>query len=103
LGCAGWVLDLGARQLLDSQGLEVVLTSGEFDLLKALVEHAGRVLSRDFLLEATRRREAGPFDRTIDVQVGRLRRKLGDDAAQPQLIKSVRGAGYILVPTVSPR
>ena len=103
LGFAGWVLDLGARQLLDSQGLEVVLTSGEFDLLKALVEHAGRVLSRDFLLEATRRREAGPFDRTIDVQVGRLRRKLGDDAAQPQLIKSVRGAGYILVPTVSPR
>lgn len=59
------------------------------------------MLSRDFLLEHTRGREAGPFDRTIDVQVGRLRKKLEPDAAEPQLIKSVRGAGYILVPAVS--
>jgi two-component system OmpR family response regulator len=59
------------------------------------------VLSRDFLLEQTRGREAGPFDRTIDVQVGRLRRKLDDDADQPQLIKSVRGAGYLFVPPVT--
>jgi two-component system, OmpR family, response regulator len=59
------------------------------------------VLSRDFLLAQTRGREAGPFDRTIDVQVGRLRRKLEPDAQAPQLIKSVRGAGYILVPPVS--
>jgi two-component system OmpR family response regulator len=58
------------------------------------------VLSRDFLLESTRGREAAPFDRTIDVQVGRLRRKLEPDAAEPQIIKSVRGAGYILVPAV---
>jgi len=78
----------------------VPLTRGEFDLLRTLAQHPGRVLSRDFLLEATRGREAGPFDRTIDVQVGRLRRKLEPDAAEPQIIKSVRGAGYILVPPV---
>jgi two-component system OmpR family response regulator len=59
------------------------------------------VLSRDFLLESTRGREAAPFDRTIDVQVGRLRKKLEPDAVEPQLIKSVRGAGYILMPAVA--
>jgi len=80
----------------------VALTSGEFDLLVAFARHPGRVLSRDFLLEHTRGREAGPFDRTIDVQVGRLRKKLETDVDNPQLIKSVRGAGYILVPAVSP-
>jgi two-component system OmpR family response regulator len=66
-----------------------------------LVENAGRVLSRDFLLEQTRGREAGPFDRTIDVQVGRLRKKLEVNVDDPQIIKSVRGAGYILVAPVS--
>ena len=66
-------------------------------LLAVFARHPGRVLSRDFLLEQTRGREAGPFDRTIDVQVGRLRRKLDDDAAEPRLLKSVRGAGYVLV------
>ena len=100
---AGWVLELDARRLLDAQGREMALTTGEFDLLKTLASHAGRVLSRDFLLGATRGREAGPFDRTIDVQVGRLRRKIEADAASPQIIKSVRGAGYILVPPVSPQ
>ncbi len=83
------------------QAHEVALTSGEFDLLSIFVSHPGRVLSRDFLLEQTRGREAGPFDRTIDVQVGRLRKKLERDADDPQIIKSVRGAGYILVPTVT--
>jgi two-component system OmpR family response regulator len=78
----------------------VVLTSGEFDLLCVFARHAGRVLSRDFLLELTRGREAGPFDRTIDVQVGRLRRKLESDPDDPQIIKSVRGAGYLFVPRV---
>ena len=78
----------------------MALTSGEFDLLCTFAQHPGRVLSRDFLLESTRGREAAPFDRTIDVQVGRLRRKLEPDAAEPQIIKSVRGAGYILVPAV---
>ena len=79
----------------------MALTGGEFDLLRVFAEHAGRVLSRDFLLEQTRGREAGPFDRTIDVQVGRLRKKLETDAQTPQIIKSVRGAGYILVPPVA--
>lgn len=98
---AGWELDLAARRLLDPQGREVGLTSGEFDLLRTFARHPGRVLSRDFLLERTRGREAAPFDRTIDVQVGRLRKKLEADPEDPQLIKSVRGAGYILVPVVS--
>ena len=69
-------------------------------MLCALVLNPGRVLSRDFLLEQTRGREAAPFDRTIDVQVGRLRRKLEADAENPQIIKSVRGAGYIFVAAV---
>nr|WP_316642902.1 response regulator transcription factor [uncultured Roseateles sp.] len=98
---AGWQLDIAARQLLDAQGQEVALTGGEFDLLSAFAQHPGRVLSRDFLLEHTRGREAAPFDRTIDVQVGRLRKKLEADAEHPQLIKSVRAAGYILVPPVT--
>ena len=97
---AEWELDLAARRLLDAAGQEVSLTGGEFDLLAVFVAHAGRVLSRDFLLEQTRRREAAPFDRTIDVQVGRLRKKLEVDVDDPQIIKSVRGAGYILVSPV---
>ncbi|MEO8921766.1 MAG: response regulator transcription factor [Caldimonas sp.] len=99
---AGWELDLGARRLVDSTGREIALTSGEFDLLRVFLESAGRVLSRDFLLERTRGRKGAPFDRTIDVQVGRLRKKLEDDPEDPQIIKSVRGAGYILVSPVSP-
>jgi DNA-binding response OmpR family regulator len=95
-----WELDLAARRLLRRGGTEVPLTSGEFDLLRTFAQNAGRVLSRDYLLEQTRGREAGPFDRTIDVQVGRLRRKLELNADEPQIIKSVRGAGYILVPPV---
>jgi len=98
---AGWTLDTAARSLTGPQGQDVGLTTGEFDLLCAFAQHPGRVLSRDFLLEQTRGREAGPFDRTIDVQVGRLRKKLEVDAENPQIIKSVRGAGYILVPPVT--
>jgi DNA-binding response OmpR family regulator len=97
---SGWQLDLPARRLVDPRGQDVTLTTGEFDLLCAFARHPGRVLSRDFLLEQTRGREAGPFDRTVDVQVGRLRKKLGDDGDDPKIIKSVRSAGYILVPAV---
>ena len=100
---AGWQLDTAARNLTNPQGAAVALTSGEFALLLAFAQHAGRVLSRDFLLEQTRGREAGPYDRTIDVQVGRLRKKLEpetQDGQEPQLIKSVRGAGYILTSSV---
>jgi len=93
---AGWTLHLAARRLDSPQGKAVDLTTGEFDLLAALVKSPGRVFSRDELLEVTRNREAGPFDRTIDVQVGRLRRKIETDPQRPELIKSVRGAGYVL-------
>jgi two-component system OmpR family response regulator len=98
---AGWRLDTSARRLESPQGVVVALTSGEFDLLKLMASHPGRVLSRDFLLEQTRGRGAGPFDRTIDVQIGRLRKKIEADPEDPQLIKSVRSAGYVFVPAVS--
>jgi two-component system, OmpR family, response regulator len=98
---AGWSLDTAARTLQNPSGRVVELTAGEFDLLAVFARHPGRVLSRDFLLEHTRGREAGPFDRTIDVQVGRLRRKIELDAEDPQLVKSVRGAGYLFVPDVT--
>lgn len=100
---AGWQIDAAARRVVrdGAEAEEIALTSGEFDLLCTFAKHAGRVLSRDFLLEHTRGREAGPFDRTIDVQVGRLRKKLEASVDDPQIIKSVRGAGYILVPPVT--
>jgi two-component system OmpR family response regulator len=98
---AGWELDTGARRLVDPDGREVPLTAGEFDLLAVFAAHPGRVLSRDYLLEQTRGREAAPFDRTIDVQVGRLRKKVEADVDDPRIIKSVRGAGYILVAPVT--
>ncbi len=99
---AQYTLDLAARRVADAAGREVALTGGEFDLLVTLCRHAGRVLSRDFLLDATRGREAGPFDRTVDVQVGRLRRKLEAEDSGAVIIKSVRGAGYLLaVPVTS--
>ena len=97
----GWTFDTAARRLTNPAGDEVPLTTGEFDLLAVLVRHAGRVLSRDFLLEQTRGRDAAPFDRTIDVQIGRLRKKIEADPERPELIKSVRGAGYVLVPPVN--
>jgi len=98
---AGWELDLAARRLVRAEGDDVTLTSGEFDLLRVLVQNPGQVLSRDFLIQETRGRDAGPFDRTIDVQIARLRKKLEADPETPQLIKSVRSAGYILVPPVT--
>lgn len=97
---AGWNLDLSSRELMSPAGEEVRLTTGEFDLLAAFVNNANQVLSRDRLLDLARNREAGPFDRTIDVQVGRLRRKLEDDPQNPSLIKTVRGSGYIFTPSV---
>jgi two-component system OmpR family response regulator len=91
---SGWTLDAGARRLVCPDGTEVALTRGEFDLLLALVERPQRVLSRDQLMEIIHNRDAGPFDRTIDVQIGRLRKKIKDDPQQPQIIKAVRGLGY---------
>jgi two-component system, OmpR family, response regulator len=97
---AEWSLDLGSRALISPSGEEIRLTTGEFELLAAMVAHANQVLSRDRLLDLSRHREAGPFDRTIDVQVGRLRRKLEDDPKNPTLIKTVRGGGYIFTPAI---
>src|SRR5437764_8611821 len=97
---AGWSLDLSSRELTSPTGEQVRLTTGEFDLLSAFVSNANQVLSRDRLLDLARNREAGPFDRTIDVQCGRLRRKLEDDPQRPTMIKTVRGSGYIFTPTV---
>ena len=76
------------------------LTGGEYDLLFALLERANRVLTRDMLLDLLRGRQAGPFDRAIDVAVSRLRRKLDDQGGGAQLIKTVRGGGYVLAATV---
>jgi two-component system OmpR family response regulator len=92
----GWVLEPARRRLLNPDGAEVALTGGEYDLLLALVERANRVLTRDMLLDLLRGRQAGPFDRAIDVAISRLRRKLEDDGRHAQLIKTVRGGGYVL-------
>ncbi len=96
----GWLLRTGPRDLLDPHGTPVTLTTGEFDLLHALVLHPQKVLSREFLLDWTRGRAASLIDRVIDVQIGRLRRKLGDDTREPLLIRTVRGDGYLFAPSV---
>ncbi|MCP4043508.1 MAG: response regulator [Gammaproteobacteria bacterium] len=93
---AGWTLDTHTRNLLSPEGVVVPLSGGEFNLLYVFLEHPNHVLNRDQLLELTRGREAVPFDRSIDVQVGRLRRRLGDDGKEPRIIKTVRNAGYVL-------
>jgi two-component system OmpR family response regulator len=97
---AGWTLESARRRLLSPDGAEVSLTGGEYELLLVLVERANRVLTRDMLMDLLRGRQAGPFDRAIDVAVSRLRRKLEDDGRNPSLIKTVRGGGYVLAATV---
>jgi two-component system OmpR family response regulator len=91
----GWSLDLAKRELRAPDGTLVPLTAGEYDLLAAIVERPGKVLSRDQLLDLTRGRDAAPFDRSVDVQISRLRRKLEPDPKEPQIIKTVRGGGYV--------
>jgi two-component system OmpR family response regulator len=91
-------LDLRSRTLTDAKGREVPITAMEFDLLKALIDHPNQVLSRDQLLTMTRNREWEPFDRSIDIRITRLRRKVEEDPAHPRSIKTVRGAGYMFVP-----
>jgi two-component system OmpR family response regulator len=97
---AGWTFDLSSRELFSPLSKEVRLTTGEFDLLAAFVNNPNQVLTRDQLLHFSRDREAGRFDRTIDVQVGRLRSKLEDDLKKPTIIKTLRGRGYIFIPEV---
>jgi two-component system OmpR family response regulator len=96
----GWRLNLARRELHSAEGVLVQLSAGEFDLLAAFVEHPQRVLTRDQLLDLARGRAAVPFDRSIDVQVSRLRRKIEPDPADPTLIKTVRGGGYLFAATV---
>ena len=96
-----WLLDTNTRQLITRQGLATPLSTGEYDLLLAFVEHAHRTLTRDQLLDITRGREGGPFDRTIDVLVGRLRKKIELDIKSPELIITVRGGGYQFTPHVN--
>lgn len=97
---AGWKIDLARRRLESPQGLLIDLTAGEFDLLVAFVQHPQRVLSRDQLLDLTRGREAVPFDRSVDNQVSRLRRRVEADPKEPELIKTIRSGGYIFTATV---
>lgn len=97
---AEWTLDLAARHLVDRAGVIISLSSAEFRLLKVFVEHPHRPLSRDQIIALIRGRESDPFDRSIDLQVSRLRQKLGDDARAPQLIKTVRNEGYLFAALV---
>jgi two-component system, OmpR family, response regulator len=94
------LLDLQSRQLYDGDGSEVPVTAMEFDLLRAFAEHPNQVLSRDRLLTLTRNREWEPFDRSIDIRIARVRRKIEEDPDHPRAIRTVRGAGYMYVPTV---
>ncbi|WP_449230411.1 response regulator [Azospirillum doebereinerae] len=97
----GWSLDVTKRELRSPDGVLVQLSAGEYDLLVAFAEHPQRVLNRDQLLDLARGRSAVPFDRSVDVQVSRLRRKIEPDPAEPTLIKTVRGGGYLFTPPVS--
>jgi two-component system OmpR family response regulator len=95
----GWTLDTLRRELINADGVIIDLTTGEYDLLLAFVETPQRVLSRDQLLDLSRNRIANGFDRSIDVQISRVRRKLGAEEGET-IIKTVRGAGYMFVPAV---
>lgn len=98
---AGWTLDLTARHLVNKDGVVVALSGAEFRLLKVFLDHPNRVLNRDQLLELTQGRESDPFDRSVDIQISRLRQKLGDDARTPTIIKTVRNEGYVLATAVT--
>ena len=91
-------LDMEAHQLYGADGEAISITSMEYDLLKAFIERPNRVLSRDQLLNIAHNRDWDPYDRSIDIRIARLRRKVESDPAKPQLIKTVRGAGYVYVP-----
>ena len=98
---AGWVLKTGERSLVDREGVSVPLSTGEYNLLLALVTRPRQVLTRDQLLDLTQGREAAAFDRAIDNQVSRLRRKIEADAKNPDIIKTVWGGGYTLAAEVT--
>lgn len=93
---AGWSLDTVARHLISAEGVVTSLSGGEYQLLRVFLNHANRVLTRDQLMMLAKGHEADPLDRTIDIQVSRLRHRLGDDPGDPRIIKTVRGEGYVL-------
>lgn len=103
LAFENWQLDLAKRELRRSDGEAVAITTGEFDLLRALALNPNRVLDRDTLMDLVKGREWAAYDRSIDAQVVRLRKKIERDPSNPQLIKTVRGAGYLFTATVSGR
>ena len=98
---ADWSLDTDRRRLIDASGSETLLTHGEYQLLSVFLRNSGHTLSRDQLMDQIRNREWVPNDRSIDVLVGRLRRKLHDDPAEPQLIITIHGAGYLFTAGVA--
>ncbi|MEL0586389.1 MAG: response regulator [Candidatus Thiodiazotropha sp. (ex. Lucinoma kazani)] len=100
LSFSDWVLDTRTQQLISPDGVIVPLSNAEYRLLQVLLTHPNRALTRDQLLDLTQGRDGGPFDRSIDVLIGRLRKRLGDDAKQPELIKTLRGRGYMLASKV---
>ncbi len=95
LAFEGWSLDVSRRRLTSPQGDDVALTTGEFDMLLVFVRNPGRVLSRETLMDLTRNRNLEAFDRAIDAQIVRLRKKIENDPKSPDLIQSVRGVGYV--------
>ena len=97
---AGWTLDFVARELVAPDGVVVALSGSEFRLLSVFIEHPNRVLNRNQLIDLTTGRDGNPFDRTIDVQVSRLRTRLRDEGYEPRIIKTVRNEGYVLAATV---
>jgi two-component system, OmpR family, response regulator len=98
---ANWVLDTIERQLVSADGVVTPLSGAEYRLLRIFLSHPNRVLNRDQLVDLTQGKEADPLDRSIDVQVSRLRHRLGDDPREPRLIKTVRGEGYVLAVAVA--
>jgi two-component system phosphate regulon response regulator OmpR len=100
---AGWQLDLARRTLTSARSEEVHLTEAEFQLLAGFVANPNQVLGRDRLLEIVAARRWNPYDRTVDQHISRLRRKIEADPRQPQLIKSVRGRGYVFTAAVEGR
>jgi two-component system OmpR family response regulator len=100
---AGWQLNVTVRELLSPQGAKVTVTGAELDLLHAFCERPGRVLSRDQLLDLTQGRFGGPYERSIDVLISRLRHKIEADPKDPEIIKTVRSGGYLFTPRVERR
>ena len=97
---AGWTLDVRLRSLVSPEGVLTPLGGAEYQLLRVFLSHPGHVLSRDQLMTLAKGRESEPFERTVDLRVSRLRQRLGDDAGEPRIIKTVRGQGYVLAAPV---